>query len=329
MTALSSVSLRAEKAAQILSIDVSDLLKILADEGIGNDDAGLSLLSSDAVTVEDLTNVLEGRGVTVMEGSLKVPKVIKKLPAKAAASVLKGTDPFEKKEPTGKIEVQAPANTGMANSTVETIVQVLKSNRTPQQMKDRELLEAWVVERDYEMEQELHRRAKNQRFIILKEGKHEPGKEVVDIENSLDLLKASRRRENPSIIPIGDTVAPVYFITQLNMQDRIVETCPICGKILYKGYCNDCELNWTGIGDDERAYVHLIAESDKFEAKSHADRKAVFASAKKGLEDLKKTWPSLIQEFDELKATNDLPKLRQIEDRPSREKQDPFHVEED
>lgn len=332
MLTLSSVSLRAEKASQILFVPPVDLLKVLADEGITNNDAGIELLDSPTTTVDDLVDILTKDGLfketvgikAAAMGKKAKSKLIKKIPAKAAATVLKGTDPFEK-EFTGKIEVVTPPAT--SSFAVDTLVKTIVANRDIHNMRDKELLEAWITERDYEMEQELHHnRAKGQRFIVLKDGKQELGKEVVDIEASLELLRLARRRKNPSIIPVGNTVANVFFITQLNMQDRIVEICPLCGKILYKGYCSDCESNFTGIGDDERAYMKLISESDKFDVTVYSDRKAIYASATKGLDDLRKTWPSMIEKFDELKLTNNLPKLRQIEDRPSREVQDPFHT---
>ena len=66
--------------------------------------------------------------------------------------------------------------------------------------------------------------------------------------------------------------------------------------------------------------------SGNFDVNSYSDRKAVFASASKGLEDLKTTWPSLIQKFEELKATNSLPKLRVLSSRPTTIK-DPFFMD--
>jgi hypothetical protein len=121
-------------------------------------------------------------------------------------------------------------------------------------------------------------------------------------------------------------IVRVYRITELNPDDRIVELCPICGEILYKGYCPKCELDFSGVGDDERSYVKLISNSEKFNAKSHSDRKAVHASASKGLEDLRITWPSIAPTFDDLKLTNSLPKLRMIKNIPATQVADPFHV---
>lgn len=48
------------------------------------------------------------------------------------------------------------------------------------------------------------------------------------------------------------------------------------------------------LGDDERAYIKLIAETDTFNANSFSNRKAVSAGASKGLDDLRRTRPSVV-----------------------------------
>ena len=80
------------------------------------------------------------------------------------------------------------------------------------------------------------------------------------------------------------------------------------------------------MGDEERAYVNLISRSSNFKADSYSDKKAVIASATKGLEDLRKTWPGASKQFDELKVTNNLPSLRKVRSLPSVKPADPFNV---
>ena len=321
----SSVSLRAEKAAQILSVQPSDLLKVLADEGIADNDAGLELLDSATTTVDDLVDMLMKSSLQQIPTGviLAVSQTsIKKIPAKAAAGVLK--------------DLQAPAAATVVvnNSTMSTgtpvgdlaaVVQALRDNRPIEQWDDASVLNQFVQTRSHESEQELDRRSKHQKFIVLKPGKYEPGKEDIDVERTLDLLKQSRKRTTPGVIPIPSGFAVVYQVTALNPQDRIIELCPICGESLYQGYCEKCQVSFADVCDDERAYVRLITESDGFRKDSFSDRKAILASALKGLDDLKVTWPSLAQRFDELKLTNSLPKLRVIENRPSTTVADPYH----
>lgn len=315
---LTSIAARFSKAAESLKLqesELSQLKKVLSDVGIDEDDFGLKYLNSNVVSLEDLIEILqknyEDKG---------------KFCIKAAASYLKGIDPFEVSyPPTVKQEAPIPSTTA-----VDAIAQILQANKPVGQMTDSELLDLWDKNRDDITEQELNRRAKNQPFVILKSGTNIPGKEEIDVEYTLEMLRSARKRSNPKIIPYRDnTFASVYKISELNLNDRIIEICPICGEVLWRGYCEKCNSNFAGIGNDERAYVRLIAESGKFQTSSVSDRKAVLTSAAKGIEDLKITWPSIFKRFEELKLTGDLPKLRMIANRPAQvpaDVKDPFHV---
>lgn len=311
-----TVVARAEQAAEILNIKSEEVLEMLSRIGINNSDMGLRLL--DAWT----TN--EGDLVAMLAHAKEHAKGDPLLKEKAAAAVLKGRDPFVVEEP-GVIEDQKSQS---GNTVAEAIVKTIQGNRPYEQWKDRELLETYDKDRDMEIEDVLHRRAKCQPFIILKEnGTTNPGDEPIDIEESLEMLHAARRgRKNPTIYPVGEVVKNVYKITELNIDDRVTELCPLCGEALYRGYCSSCEIQFKGIDDDARAYLRLIAESDNYvNVKSFSDRKALIASAMEGLDDLRKTWPSVSKMFDELKLTNSLPQLRIIQNLPRSQKADPFY----
>lgn len=303
----SDLTPRIEKAAELLAVKPESLTKSLENNGIKNDSTGISLLEASTTSIDDITTIL----VSVDPKGLPS----KKLQLKAAASILKGSDPFKKEE---EFKLEKSDSKLYADAVVESI----KMARPIEQYSDRELLERYAKDKEGSVEQELHKRAKQQNFIVLKHGKFEPGKEEIDIDLSLDLLKTARKRTNPSMISLEGKILPVYRITELNLEDRILEICPICSESLYKGYCEKCQVSFASIGDDERAYVNLISESDNFNPNSFSDKKAVIASATKGLEDLKQTWPSLAQKFDELKATSSLPRLKIVANRPSQA--DPF-----
>jgi len=300
----SDLMVRIEKAAELLAVKPKSLTEILESQGIKNDSTGVALLEASSTSLGDVINILY----------LVDPKSMdkKQLQLKAAASILKGDNPFKKGV--------KPENTETSN--VKTIESIVKATRPVEQWGDRELLEAFAEDRRHKFEKELNKRARQQNFIVLKSGKFKPGEEEIDIENSLDLMKLARKRTNPSVISIKGKIIPVYKVTELNLEDRILDLCPICGESLYKGYCESCNASFEGIGDDERAYVALIVKSDSFNPISHSDKRAVITSAMKGLEDLKTTWPSLIKSFEELKLIGDLPRLRIVANRPS--KADPF-----
>lgn len=296
---------RVSKAAELLAVEPESLTKTLESSGIKNDSTGILLLEASTTSLEDIIDILK-----IMNVHRGVNSQLPKLHLKAAASILKDKDPF------GKEKMQILPN-DLSNYHIESITEVIKSTRPLEQQNDRELLERYAKVRDCSIEQELHKRAKQQNFIVLKQGKFEPGKEEIDIEMSLDLLKAARKRTNPSIVSLEGRIVPVYKIIELNLDDRIIELCPICNDSLYRGYCQKCNVNFSGIGDDERAYIHMVSNSGSFNSTSISDRKAIMTSALKGVEDLKQTWPSIAQEFDEKKAMGHLPKLRIIANRPS------------
>jgi len=311
----SDLSARVVKVSKVLGIPQKTILKALDEAGISNDTEGLFILNSPTTSVPDLESIL----------SDCADKIIKPLKLKAAAALLKDGDKERDLDPVAKQEV--PEVLEKKLDTMVDVAEALKSFRPIQQWCDRELLEKFALDRDSEIEQELHKRSFGRNIIILKQGKNEPGKEEIDISNSLELLKMARKRVTPTIIPVGNegVVSPVYPILRLNIQDRIVEHCPLCSETLYMGFCEKCNVRFTDIGDDERAFIHLIASSDQFDVNSFSDKKAVIASASKGIVDLRLTWPSLSQKFDELKITGDLPKLKFISSRPTNV-QDPFFV---
>ena len=312
-TNLTSVSARFEKAAEVLKLHESEfpvLKEILSKVGIEEDDFGLKYLDSTVISIEDLIEIISG--VFGERGKFCI---------KAASMYLKGDDPFE------EATVVKPNTAESGSSSNEALIQFIQANKPIGQMTDVELLTLWDKNRDDQSEQELNRRAKGQPFVVLKSGTQTPGKEEIDHEYTLEMIKSARKRNNPTIIPYRDnTFASVYKITELNLNDRIIEICPICGEILWKGYCSACDSNFSGVGDDERSYIKLIVDSGKINEKSVSDRKAVVVSAAKGVGDLKMTWPGLYKEFEELKLTGNLPKLRKIANRPAQAPADPFHV---
>jgi hypothetical protein len=303
---LSSIGERVKKVSEFSGIDEKEIFDSLTKVGIDDTDEGLKLLNSDIASVE------------VLEQELSVLVRMPVLKRKAAIAILKGNDPFKKDPPERKVNVVAP----------DAIAALTKALRNIGNMSDQELIDLYDRERDLSVEQEIDKRAKHQPVVILTGVMYEPGKEQIDLELTCDQLKRARKGYTiPSMIPGKDKkIVRVYRITELNPDDRIVELCPICGEILYKGYCPRCELDFSGIPDDERAYVSLIVHCEKFNRSSHSDRKAVHASASKNLENLKTTWPSIAPTFEDLKLTNSLPKLRMIKNIPATQVADPFHV---
>lgn len=325
-----TIELRLQEAAKILKTSETELLTFLhAELGFVADDEGLQLLDAETTTEKIIADIL---------GS-----TYPKLATLAAGAILKGRDPFKKSQPDNPIIINTTTITSneatqrsdeFSGSIISNqFVELAKALKPVQQWDDKALLENFIATRSEESEIELDRRAKHQKFVVLKNPatknlkRYEPGQEDIDVETTLKLLKDSRKRTIPGIIPIQGGFAIVYHITALNIQDRLIEICPICGEALYEGYCEKCQLNFANVGEDERSYIRLISESGPFRKDSLSDRTAILTSALKGIDDLKVTWPRLIREFDELKLTGNLPKLKIIETRPSSKPADPFFMD--
>jgi len=311
---------RVEDASRILSVKTKLFIDLLNESGLDNSEVGLSMLDSSEVSVEDLVSIIVKDSDSESK-DYPLGKKIMYIPAKVAAGVLKGN-----------------SNKGVEenNDTLsKDKVSIAHSLRPIHQWNDKSLLEEYVSTRGMEVEEELDRRAKHQKFVVLKDPedlnlkRYEPGKEIIDVDYSLELLKRVRKGKiNSSIVPYKEKMANVFRVTELNIEERKVELCPVCGETLFKGYCDKCELNWTTVDKYSRAYVRLVSEYSKsFKKESFSDRRALYASSLKGTEDLKKTWPSICIIFDERKEVDDLPRLVLIENRPSTQVQDPFHTQ--
>jgi hypothetical protein len=330
-----TLELRIQEASKVLKTQKSDLIAFLSTQlGISTNDEGLQLLDAETTSEKIISDILE--------------TTYPKLAALAAGAILKGRDPFKKAQPETPITVvnnssgwQVSPTTTTSNATTlidpnitNQFMGLTKTLRDPKQLKNRELLEMYDRDRgEYEIEQELHRRANYSHFIVLKTGteivydtSESVGKKPIDIEMSLELLKRSRRMTNPTIVRQGDVFVNVYRITELNPEDQLIELCPFCGESVYKGYCEHCDSDLQGMTGEIKSFLKLIAESDTFDRKVMSDRKAVLISAGKGLEDLRKTWPRIAKQFDELKMVNGLPSLVIRKSLPSSKPADPFHI---
>ena len=303
---MSELNSRIKKVSTLLIVGTDSLTKILDENGIPNGPNGLIILESNTTTIEDLVEIL-----------LQLDSGIPKLKVKAAAGILKGSLD-EKKEATP-----------IVSTPTLSIAEEMRLARPIEQWNDEDLLTRYIKKREVDVELELHRRAKQDRFIILKPSDkgYNPGEEVIDFIESTELLKSARKgkKKNPSTLPVKGGVRPVYFITEFNINDRMTELCPICGQALYNSYCDHCIINFTGIDDDSRAFMALVSKMGTFNYSSNSDRKALLASAQSGVAGLKSEWPALAQTFDGLKAIQQLPQIRIIGSRPS--KADPFFVD--
>lgn len=335
---LSTIESRVKEASKVLKVAEDSFQSTLRCAfGLELNEEGLKLLDAQTTTeqiiIETLSNSYVFIGIAGKGGeSIQLNAPLFKLKLLAVAAILKGRDPFAKKEEpiqtTTIVNNVTPIKDNTVGMDISTgkLIELSRSLKDPKQMKDRELLELYNEERDYEVGQEIHNRSKFQYVIVFLPGQEGKVKKEIDIELSLDLLKRSRRMVNPSIIKQGDNIVNVYRIPELDPEDQIFEICPICGEITCKNYCEHCGSDFSATGEDEKIFISLISKMDSFDKKSLSDRRAVLVSAGKGLADLKVTWPKVAREYDKLKLTGDLPKLKKIKTLPSSKPADPFNV---
>lgn len=313
MSNVSAFLSRVIEASRILKVTESEILEALQEEGIEDNDEGLMLL--DAETTSE--GYLEGR----INATLESPKYNREIPPlklKAAAAILKGKNPFAKPETAPKAEPEG--------TLTSAIVDALKAQRPIEQLKDKELLELFQEDRDEKIAQELNRRANSLPFIVLTTGKTSEGQEKINIEATADLLKRARKGAAQQNIVIEGGSVPVYKISELDPESLVNEVCPICEeRDLYRGYCDKCNMLFTGLSDDVRKFMILVARSSGFSRKTASDRKSLYETARNGLEALMSEWPAVTKEFKRLQAIDELPKLRRARSTPSVLK-DPFYV---
>jgi hypothetical protein len=310
------LDVRIKKSAEVLGVPTEQLRKALDEAGIANNEQGLLIIDSTTVTLEDIIDV-----ITIIE----VPSYSYSGPVPLGDIGKRLVHPFKSRTPILKIKAAA----GMLKDTVASempaygsfasVATLSKGDRPIQQFGDRELVEKYALNRyDEVVEDELQKRSNSHRFIVLKEGPFEPGKEEIDIEGTVGMLKKARRMVTPSFLPLDSAkITPIYSIVELSASNRIIELCPRCEKLLFRGFCETCSMNLSGVGEYERAYMQLIF---KYTGQVIWDKnliRSIVVSALKGLEDLRLTWPVISGVFDDLKAKNKLPILRIISNRPS------------
>jgi len=304
---------RVIEVSRILKVTESEILEALQEEGIEDNDEGLMLLDAETTSEDYLAECIKT--------ALESPKYNRKVPLlklRAAAAILKGKNPFAKPEMATK---EVPEGT-----LTSTIVEALKAQRPIEQLKDKELIELFQEDRDDKIAQELNRRANGLPFIVLAPGKTNAGQEKINIDATADLLKRARKGAAQQNIVIEEGSVPVYKISELDPESLVNEVCSICEeRDLYRGYCDKCNMLFTGLSDDVKKFMILVARSSGFSRKTASDRKSLYETAKKGLEALMSEWPTVTKEFKRLQAIDELPKFRRARSTPSILK-DPFYI---
>lgn len=318
-TSVINLTLRIAESSKILGIPRSILKKTLQEIGITADDSGIKILQSNAVTVDYLEHELS----TALQESAN-----KKVPAikvRVASDILKNGSEAEKEEKV-KADQEAIKEKIPGKEFTETVAQLLVAQRPIKNWKDEELLTNYAESRDEDIALELNRRANGHPFIVLHTGETASETAKINIAVSLDLLKRARKNIVQSSIAVEGGPVPVYKINELDPQSLTAEVCPICGeRDLYRGYCDKCMISFENIPEDAKAFIHLVVKEGLISRDSLSDKQAILKLATEGMDSLRKQWPTVSKLFDQLKASDDLPKLKRRRSTPAQFK-DPFNA---
>lgn len=291
---------RVEKASEILTAKdydfssvVQKISKTLDLIGIDDSDLGVKILEAETTVFDDFQKSLLDSGPVTTKSNITVPSpefTIARL--KIAWEILKGNNPFEKKEEKKDLS---------SNLVIPKPIG---------QWSDLELLEAYGRNCPIDVEEQLRRQTRGRYAIIFtKDGE-------VDVERSLYMVRMARNQKTPATFTIQNEICKVFRIGEFPMD--VFYECPIHSDILLvDGYCHECGKKWeTDPNNYERnVFLRLISEKEDVNMRIYRT---------KDFDYLKSDFPKIFMEFEELKEEGKLPSLKRKLSK-SREG-DPFRV---
>jgi hypothetical protein len=286
---------RIEKAAKILDTKPEILRKHLEPSGID----GIELLDASTTSHGDL------QGIVQTKDDYRNTPILK---LKAAVGILKGGDPFV-------TDVNSVNKTLKSETSLEDLI---KSSIPLDQRSDEDILNAYIETQSDPLETELQRRAKGQRFVVLKEGN-------IDVESTLYMLKKSRKNEIPPMKVNPDkSVTRFYKIEEVHENNRVRYESPLRpGVILLDGFCQVSNQNYVNVDDNARKMLRLI-RNDLGEQSRMDETRLVEVAEKEGIQGLGRIFPEIHENYLKLSLVEQLPSLKVIAPVETRQA-DPFY----
>jgi len=202
-----------------------------------------------------------------------------------------------------------------------SIVELIKSSKPASQWRDRDLIEAYNIDSDGEISDELKKRSDGQAVVVFSD----ENAGIVDVEITGDLLRQSRRRQLPKIYKKDGKVYKLYVVG--DFPSEIYEESPLApGTLLFNGNCEVCGMDFSGVSKEARQFLR-VAYNEEATPKEN-DRIAMLglvAAAKSGVEELRRIFPEVGIVYDELAKTDELPSLKSVNAVENKsENSDPF-----
>jgi hypothetical protein len=203
----------------------------------------------------------------------------------------------------------------MSESSLEKI---LNSTKPIANWSDAEVLNSYMESESQELEYELNKRSKGRRFVVLTKTN------TIDVDATLLMLKRARKEEIPAVYKTPDNdIIRIYRIEEYHPENRERYVSPLRPQsILFDGYCADCGLNFSKVGNKERQFMRLVYESTGKQSKNAEI--FLLQEAEKGLNNLFATYPELVSVWEKKDRTDSLPKLIVYES-PTAKVSDPFN----
>jgi len=190
----------------------------------------------------------------------------------------------------------------VAKATTPTAAQA--AIRPVAQWSDNELIDAYGVDCNMDVVDELNRRSRGMAFVFFTD---ETGK-TVSKEETLRFLRSARNHVSPPAnYKSGKKVLRLYRAGEF--PTAIQELCPIHRSIsLFDSYCDQCKDEWTGVSIESRQFVAMIANAG-YTFKKKSEFAALVELAKKGIEALAEEYPDVDDMFKRASETGNRPVL--------------------
>jgi len=209
------------------------------------------------------------------------------------------------------------------SSGFEKFSQGLKETlRTPGQMKDKELVEAYGPECEVSIIDELKRRSNDRPFVVFNNREDA----VVDVETTLRMLREARRgRTMPVNYKVADSLKRLYRAGEFPAMFYF--HCPFHkDTLLVDGFCDKSKQVWEGIDYECMQFARIALELEEITSRTPDIRQFIGLAVQGGLEGLRLNYPHVALVFDERKEVDSLPNLKvRMSDTSGRQYADPMN----
>jgi len=189
------------------------------------------------------------------------------------------------------------------------------------QFSDDELLAKYGLECAEGVVNELSKRAHGRNFIVF----NDKVSGEINLELSKKFLKLARHKDTPSQIIIEEVYYKLYTAGQF--PNAMYDECPLHhGVLLTEGYCDQCQISWSPVRTEERAFIRVIKDEGDAPTSRLDIRKLVTeASGDSGIIELKRFYPVIASKFEDLEEVGRLPSLK-VRSSETCGVQDPFNA---